>query len=31
LRSLAVAVALLVCAALLEVYLAPHLLLPLRA
>lgn len=31
LRSLAVALPLLVCAALVEVYLAPHLLLPLRA
>ena len=31
LTSLAVALPLLVCAALLEVYLAPHLLLPLRA
>ncbi|MGD0272190.1 MAG: hypothetical protein ABSB96_00425 [Gaiellaceae bacterium] len=31
LRSLAVALPLLVCAALLEVYLAPHLLLPLQA
>jgi hypothetical protein len=31
LKSLAVALPLLVCAALVEVYLAPHLLLPLRA